>query len=41
MRPNVETHPEFGIALQEARDAGVQVLFLQCHVEKDLLEIIN
>ena len=41
VRPNVETHPEFGIALQEARDAGVQVLFLQCHVEKDLLEIIN
>jgi len=41
VRPNVETHPEFGVALQEARDAGVQVLFLQCHVEKDLLEIIN
>jgi len=41
VRPNVETHPEFGIALQEARDAGVQVLFLQCHVEKDLLEITN
>ena len=41
VRPNIETHPEFGIALDEARDAGVEVLFLQCHVEKDLLEIIN
>ncbi|SFO64168.1 sugar fermentation stimulation protein A [Pseudobutyrivibrio sp. JW11] len=41
VRPNVETHPEFGVALQEAKNSGVQVLFLQCHVEKDLLEIIN
>ena len=41
VRPNIETHPEFGIALKEAEEAGVEVLFLQCHVEKDLLEIIN
>lgn len=41
VRPNIETHPEFGIALKEAKEAGVEVLFLQCHVEKDLLEIIN
>ena len=41
VRPNNDTHPEFGIALKEAKNAGVEVLFLQCHVEKDSLEIIN
>lgn len=41
VRPNMDTHPEFGNALKEAKDAGVEVLFLQCHVEKDSLEIIN
>ena len=37
--PNMDTHPEFGTALEEAKAAGVEVLFLQCHVEPDLLEI--
>lgn len=40
VRPNVATHPEFGVALKEAKEAGVNVLFLKCHVEPDLLEII-
>ena len=40
VRPNVETHPEFGVALQEARDAGVEVLCLACNVWEDGLEII-
>lgn len=40
VRPNVATHPEFGVALKEAKDAGVEVLFLKCHVEPDTLEII-
>ncbi|HAQ52495.1 MAG TPA: DNA/RNA nuclease SfsA [Lachnospiraceae bacterium] len=40
VRPNIETHPEFGTALAEAKAAGVEVLFLKCHVEPDLLEII-
>lgn len=40
VRPNIETHPEFGTALAEAKAAGVVVLFLKCHVEPDLLEII-
>ncbi|MBE5901490.1 MAG: DNA/RNA nuclease SfsA [Lachnospiraceae bacterium] len=39
VRPNVDTHPEFGEALEEAKRAGVEVLFLTCHVEPDLLEI--
>ncbi len=37
---NVQTHPEFGEALKEAEDAGVQVLFLPCHVEPNTLEIL-
>lgn len=41
VRPNITTHPEFGTALSEAKEAGVEVLFLKCHVEPDLLEIIN
>ena len=40
VRPNVATHPEFGVALKEAKDAGVEILFLKCHVEPDTLEII-
>ncbi len=40
VRPNIETHPEFGTALSEAKAAGVEVLFLKCHVEPDLLKII-
>ncbi len=37
--PYTVTHPEFGVALQEARDAGVEVLYLQCKVEPDTLAI--
>lgn len=37
--PYTVTHPEFGVALQEARDAGVEVLCLQCKVEPDTLMI--
>ncbi len=37
--PYTVTHPEFGVALQEARDAGVEVLYLQCKVEPDMLMI--
>lgn len=40
VRPNIETHAEFGIALDEAKSSGVEVLFLKCHVEPDTLEII-
>lgn len=39
VRANVDTHPEFGIALEDARAAGVEVLFLKCHVEPDTLVI--
>ncbi len=39
VRANFTTHPEFGTALDEAVKAGVEVKFLKCHVEPDLLEI--
>ncbi len=40
VRPNRDTHPEFGEALDDARSAGVEILLLKCHVEPDRLEII-
>ena len=35
VRPNIQTHPEFGVAFEEAKAAGVSILFLPCHVEPD------
>ena len=40
VRPYTEMHPEFGVAMEEAREAGVEILFFKCHVEPDLLEIV-
>ena len=40
VRPNVETHPEFGVALQEAKAAGVEILCLPCKVSEDELVIL-
>lgn len=40
VRPNVDTHPEFGMVLQEAVNAGVRVLSIPCHVEPDELKIL-
>lgn len=39
VRPNIETHKEFGEALEEAVNAGVKVLYLGCAVTEDTLEI--
>ena len=39
--PNNITHPEFGQALEEAKAAGVEVLYLQCDVKDNDLKIIN
>ncbi len=35
VRANVATHPEFGEAMEEAKKAGVEIIFLTCHVEPD------
>ncbi len=39
VRPNIDTHPEFGVAMDEAKAAGVEILFFCCHVEPGKLEI--
>lgn len=41
VRANVKTHAEFGKAMDDARKAGVKILFLACRVEPDRLEIID
>ena len=41
VRPNVEMHPEFGVAFAQAAAAGVEVKFLKCHVEADGLECLS
>lgn len=33
--PNAETHKAFGDALEEARQAGVKILYLPCTVTKE------
>ncbi|MBR1849567.1 MAG: DNA/RNA nuclease SfsA [Lachnospiraceae bacterium] len=39
VRPYVQTHPEFGVALETAKEAGVEVLFLTCEVSPQELKI--
>ncbi len=39
VRPNNDIHPEFGTALTEAEQAGVEVIFLECEVGEDYLEV--
>ncbi len=34
VRPNIETHPEFGEAMEKAKNAGVKVIFLECEVKE-------
>jgi sugar fermentation stimulation protein A len=41
VKPNNSTHAEFGAAMDEAKAAGVEVLFLKCHVEPDTLVIVD
>ena len=41
VRPNTETDPDFTKAFENAKKAGVEVLFLKCHVTPDTLEIID
>ena len=40
-RPNWKTHPEFGEALLEARDAGVEIIAMDCEVRPGFVEISN
>lgn len=40
VRPNEAMHPAFADAFYEAKRAGVEVLFLQCKVTEDTLEVM-
>ena len=35
VRPNIQTHSEFGAALAQAEQSDVRIIFLPCHVEPD------
>ena len=39
VRPNTATHPEFATTIEEAKAAGVKVLFFTCHTEPDTMTI--
>ena len=41
VRANAETHPVFAEAMEEAKRAGVRILFLPCHVEPDGIRAIS
>ena len=41
VKTNTATDPEFSNAFEDAKAAGVKVLFLKCHVEPDELEIVG
>ena len=41
VRPNIETHAAFGEALENAKQRGVEVLFLRCRVGEDGFEILD
>lgn len=41
VRPNMETHPAFGEALEQAKKAGVRILYLPCHVTETELRILS
>ena len=38
-RPNWKTHPEFGKALQRAKEKGVRILAMDCYVAPDSLSL--
>ena len=40
VRPNDETHPAFGVTLEEAKAAGVEVVLLPCRVTEDEVEVV-
>lgn len=33
--PNIEIHPEFGVAIEDAKKAGVEIVFITCKVSED------
>ncbi len=41
VKANIETHAEFGKAMEDAKKSGVEVIFYECRVFENGLEIVN
>ena len=41
VRPYIDMQPEFGEAMEDAKKAGVDIIFYKCHVEPDSLKIVD
>ena len=41
VRPNITTHPAYGEAIEEALEAGVEIIFLCTRVTEDSLHIVK
>ena len=40
VKPNRATHPEFGVALDAAKEAGVKIIYIECKVtETEIIPI--
>ena len=39
--PNVEMQPEFGVAIEDAKCAGVEIIFIRCRVYEDNVIALN
>lgn len=39
--PNVDTHPAFGVAIDDAKREGVEIIFIKCKVFEDKLEYMD
>ena len=39
--PNVDTHPAFGVAMDDAKREGVEIIFIRCKVFEDKLEYMD
>jgi len=39
--PNIDTHPEFGVAMEDAKKAGIEIVFIKCKVFEDRLEYVE
>ncbi len=40
VRPNLAAHPEFGTAMEEAKAAGVEILFICCEITEDEVKFV-
>lgn len=41
VRPNMATHPEFGATMEEAKAAGVEIVFICCEITEDEVRFVQ